>query len=189
MLAGVVVTAAFAHAQAPAPAATHPGLLRVQTDSPALRAEWDRRLARMVKTGALKLREERAPAPDAPRDQWLDQLHKGVPVVGGSVWRRLEGGVLAAAEGTIYQNIAINPVPKLTRAEARLAVTAMVPGSAGPSRPPDLVVLPIAAGGYALVYRARVFTGAELVVHYLDAATGAVVLTEADPAAPPPVAR
>ena len=68
-------------------------------------------------------------------------------------------------------------------------MTALVPGSAGPSRPPELVVLPTAKGGYVLVYRARVFTGAELVVHYLDASTGAVVLSETAPDGRPPVAR
>lgn len=176
-------------AQPPASSPPHPGLVRIQADTPELRASWDRRLSRMVKSGALKVREQRTPAPGAPRDQWLDQLHKGVPVVGARVWRRLEGAVLAAAEGIIYETIALDPVPRLTRAEARLAVTALVPGSAGPSRPPELMVLPTAVGGYALVYRARVFNGTELVVHYLDASTGRVVLSEVDPGAPPPGGR
>jgi hypothetical protein len=188
VLAASMAIAAGAYAQTPAPPSPHPGLVRVTTETPEARAQWDRRLARMVKAGALKVREQRAASPDAPRDQWLDQLHKGVPVVGAEVWRRLEGGVLVAAEGTIYERIAVNPVPKLTRAEARAAVTALVPGSLGPSRPPDLVVLPTAEGGYVLAYRARVFNGTELLVRYLDASSGAVVLTE--PAvAPPPAAR
>ena len=189
VLAASLAVAVFATAQTPSPALPHPGLVRVQADTPEARALWDRRLAGMVKVGALKVREERAPSPTAPRDQWLGQLHKGVPVVGAEVWRRLEGGLLTAAEGTIYERIKVNPVPKLTRAEARLAVTALVPGSPGPSRPPELVVLPTAAGGYALAYRARLFTGAELVVYYLDASTGAVVLSEPVTGAPPPVAR
>jgi hypothetical protein len=191
VLAVSVATAVAAHAQTKAPAqvAPHPGLVRVLADTPESRAEWDRVLARMVKAGALKVREERATSSNGPHDQWLDQLHKGVPVVGGDVWRRLEGGVLTAAEGTIYEKIAINPVPKLTRAEVRLAVTALVPGSAGPSRPPELVVLPTDKGAYVLAYRARVFTGTELIVHYLDASTGAVVLSETAADGPPPVAR
>ena len=65
----------------------------------------------MVKSGALKVREERAASPTRPAYQWLDQLHKGVPVVGADVWRRLEGGVLTAAEGTIFEQIVVNPVP------------------------------------------------------------------------------
>jgi hypothetical protein len=189
VLAVSLPLAVSANAQTPAPAPPHPRLVQVRADTPESRALWDRRLAGMVKVGALKVREERAPSPTAPRDQWLVQLHKGVPVVGAEVWRRLEGGVLTAAEGTIYEKIVVNPVPKLTRAEARLAVTALVPGSPGPSRPPELVVLPTADGRYVLAYRARMFTGAELVVHYLDASTGAVVLSETATGAPPPIAR
>ena len=189
VLAASLAVASSATAQSPSPALPHPGLVRVLADTPEARALWDRRLAGMVKVGALKVREERAPSPTAPRDQWLGQLHKGVPIVGAEVWRRLEGGLLTAAEGTIYERIRVNPVPKLTRAEARLAVTALVPGSPGPSRPPELVVLPTAAGGYALAYRARMFTGAELVVYYLDASTGTVLLSEPVMGAPPPIAR
>ena len=185
-IATLAIVLPAAHAQAPAPSPPHPGLVRIQADTPELRAEWDRRLARMLRSGALKVREERTATPNGPRDQWLDQLHKGVTVVGARVWRRLEGGTLTAAEGSVFEKITIDPVPKLTRAEARVAVTALAPGSAGPSRLPDLVVLPTQAGGYALVYRARVFSGTELVVHYLDASTGAVVLSEVEPAAPPP---
>ncbi len=62
-------------------------------------------------------------------------------------------------------------MPRLTRAEVVVAVTALAPGSAGPSRPPELVVLPTAGGAYVLAYRARVFDGSQLVVHYLDAST------------------
>jgi hypothetical protein len=194
MMKGLVLAvslggAASATAQTPSPALPHPGLVRVLAETAEARAQWDRRLAGMVKVGALKVNEERAASPTAPRDQWLGQLHKGVPIIGAEVWRRLEGGVLTAAEGTIYEKIKVNPVPKLTRAEARLAVAALVPGSPGPSRPPELVVLPTAAGGYVLAYRARMFTGAELVVYYLDASSGAVLLSEKVTGAPPPVAR
>lgn len=183
-----IVLATTVYAQTPAPETPHPGLVRVQTETAESRALWDRRLARMVRAGTLKVREERVVSPTA-RDQWLDQLHKGVPVVGGDVWRHVEAGALTAAEGTIYEKIDVNPVPKLTRLEARAAVTALQPGSAGPSRPPDLVVLPTADGHYVLAYRARVFTGPTLVLYYLDASTGAVVLTDATSGAPPPASR
>lgn len=189
VLAVTVATSVTAHAQTKTPDAPHPGLVRVLADTPESRAEWDRRLVRMIKSGDLKVREQRATGSSGRQDQWLDQLHKGVPVVGADVWRRVEGGVLTAAEGTFYEKIAINPVPRLTRAEITAAVTALLPGSAGPSRPPELVVLPTAGGAYVLAYRARVFDGSRLVVHYLDASSGAVVLSELAPDGPPPVAR
>jgi hypothetical protein len=175
-------------AQAAAPAAVaHPGLVRVATETAEARAEWDRRLARMVRTGALKVRDARPTPGAATRDEWLVQLHRGVPVVGGDVWRRLDGKALASAEGVIYEKIAINPVPKLTRDEARDAVIALTPGSVGPGRRPELMVLPTSDGKYVLVYRARVFDGTTLTIRYLDASTGAVVLSEE--ALPPPVAQ
>ena len=173
-------------AQDPSPA-PHPGLVRVQTGTPEARADWERRLASMARTGALKIREQRAGADSVVRDEWLVQLHKGVPVEGAEVWRRFDGAAMSEAEGVIYEKIAVDPVPKLTRPEAREAVAALSPGSAGPSRDPELVVLPTPDGRYALTYRSVVFDGSTLVTHYLDASTGAVLLSETAP--PMPAAR
>jgi len=176
VLAGLLLAT---DAQTPtAPAPVHPGLVRITTDTPETRASWDTRLARMVRTGALKVRDQK-PTPGATtRDEWLVQLHRGVPVVGAEVWRRVDGTALASAEGVIYEKIAIDPVPKLTRDEARDAVIALRPGSAGPSRRPELMVLPTSDGKYVLVYRMRVYDGTTLTTCFLDASTGAVVLSE-----------
>jgi hypothetical protein len=184
-----LVAALAATAQPPPPQApAHPGLERVVIETDAQRAEWEARLTRMIRTGALRLRE-RSARPPAQQDQWYVQMHKGVPVEGGEVWRRSDGTTLVAAEGTIYKDITIDPVPKLTRKEILDKVAALEPGTLGPSRPPDLVVLPTAEGGYALVYRARVFSGTTLATYFLDAATGAVVLREEAPSMPPPASR
>ncbi len=172
-------------AQEPAaPPPVHPGLVRISTDTPEARADWERRLARMVRTGALKVRERKQTPGAATRDEWLAQLHRGVPVVGAEVWRRLDGTTLTAAEGVIYEKITVNPVPKITRDEAREAVIALTPGSAGPGRRPELVVLPTADGKYVLVYRARVFDGTNVTLQYVDASTGAVVFSEVELPAP-----
>ena len=174
-------------AQSPTPAAqVHPGLVRITTDTPETKASWDTRLARMVRTGALKVREQKLTG--AIRDEWLVQLHRGVPVAGAEVWRRFDGTALSSAEGVIYEKIAIDPVPKLTRDEARDAVIALTPGSAGPSRRPELMVLPTSDGKYVLVYRMRVFDGTTLTTRFLDASTGAVVLSEASQS-PQPAAQ
>lgn len=175
--------------QPPAPSAlpaSHPGLVRVATDSPEQRAGWEKRLAAMLRAGSLKVREQRTTG--TSRDQWLVQLHKGVPVHGSEVWRRLDGAALVTAEGVLYERIGVNPVPGLTRAEAREAAVALAPGTIGPSRPPELVVLPTPDGRYVLAYRVSIFDGVDLVVHYLDATSGAVVLSEKGAAPPPPAA-
>jgi hypothetical protein len=183
------LVAALVAAQPPPPQApAHPGLQRVVVETDQQRAEWQPRLARMIRAGALRLREQRA-LPPGQQDQWYVQMHKGVPVEGGQVWRRSDGTTLVAAEGTIYKDITIDPVPKLTRKEILDKVAALEPGTLGPSRPPDLVVLPTAEGGYALVYRARVFSGTTLATYFLDAATGAVILRQEAPPMPPPASR
>jgi hypothetical protein len=176
-------------AAAPGPAAAHPGLERVVVETAEQRAAWETRLARMVRTGALRVRERRPGTAPATQDQWLVQLHRGVPVQGAEVWRRLEGQSLVAAEGTLFKDVDVNPVPRLTRMEIVDALALLLPGTLGPSRPPELIVLPTSDGRYALVYRARLFTGTALTTYYLDAGTGAVVLSEEAPGAPEPARR
>lgn len=167
----------------------HPGLERVVVETVEQREAWAPRLARMVRAGSLRVREQRVGTAPGTRDQWLIQLHRGVPVHGAEVWRRMDGQALVAADGTVFTDVAINPVPKLTRTEIVDALAALVPGTLGPSRPPELIVLPTADGKYALVYRARLFTGTALTTYFLDANTGAVVLTEEAPGAPAPAKR
>jgi hypothetical protein len=101
----------------------------------------------------------------------------------------MEGPSLVAAEGTLFKDVDVNPVPKLTRTEIVDALAALLPGTLGPSRPPELIVLPTATGAYALVYRARLFTGTKLTTYFLDANTAAVLLTEESPGAPEPEKR
>lgn len=180
-LAGL--SASVAHAQAPQSAAPHPGFERIQADaSPDARAEWDRKISRMIRTGSLRLRDERKTEP-ATRDQWFVQLHKGVPVEGTEVWRQLDGRTTLSIEGSLYKDITIDPVPRLTRAEAQVAFQALAPDRLTSSRAPELVVLPI-DGTYLLTYKARVFLGTGLATHYVDANTGRLVRSDAAPGPP-----
>lgn len=146
--------------------------------------EWDRRIAQMIRRGELKLREEQTSEDGIHHDLWYQQLHKGVRVEGGDVWRQTEGGTTTALEGTIFTGIALNPVPKLTRDEALTAFRALTPEGAGPSLPPELIVLPRSDGTYVLAYRARIFTSAGATVYALDASTGAEIMREEETAAP-----
>jgi len=181
-LIGLLVLGADAVAQS-ASGTTPPHVERVQGDTPGTLAEWDRRIPQLVRNGSLRLREERE-REDGGRDQWFDQLHRGVPVEGGSLWRRVVNGTTQAIDGTLYRNIRINPVPKLTRAEAEAAIQALAPDQLGSSLPPELLVLPDADGSYVLVYRSRVFSINGLVTHYVDATTGRIVRSDAMPGPP-----
>lgn len=149
-------------------------------------AEWNRRVTSMIRHGELRLASERTSPDGRQRDQWFAQRYKGVQVDGTEVWRRLEGRRPMAIEGTIYTGIDIDPVPKLTRSEALDRFAELAGGSLGPSLQPELAVLPIAGGGYRLVYQARVFTGPALTRYSIDASKGDVVAAEAETGPPPP---
>lgn len=146
--------------------------------------EWDRRIAQMIRRGELKLREEQPSDDGVHHDEWFQQLHKGVRVDGGDVWRQTENGKTTAVEGTIFTGITVNPVPKLTRDEALAAFQTLAPDGAGPSLPPELIVLPRPDGTFVLAYRARVFTASGATVYSLDASTGVEVMREEE-AGPP----
>jgi hypothetical protein len=147
-------------------------------------SEWDRRVAHMIHAGELKLREKQPSDDGVHQDEWYQQLHKGVRVEGGDVWRQTEAGKTTALEGTIFTGITVNPVPKLTTDEALAAFQALTPDGAGPSLQPELIVLPKADGTYVLAYRARIFTTAGSMVYGLDASTGVEVMREEEAAAP-----
>src|SRR5262249_4219696 len=138
-----------------APAAPNAPVL-IETPDEASRAEWEKRVAQMIRRGELKLREEQVSPDHARRDQWFVQLYKGVPVIGAEVWRQLEAKKAIAVEGSFYTGIDLNPVPKLTRQEAQDALTALGGGSPGPSLPPALGILPKSDGTFVLVYQGRV---------------------------------
>ncbi len=168
----------------PVPATAPSHQVTIDTSTPALRLEWERKVAQMIRRGELKLREEQA-MPQAMRQQWFDQLYKGVPVVGSDVWRSLEGGKTKSLEGSIFTGISLDPVPKLTRAEALTAIGTLAgAASPGPSLAPTLAVLPRADGTFVLVYQSRVLTATDLTLYSIDAGTGAVVASETDPGPP-----
>ena len=149
-------------------------------------SEWDRRVRLMIQRGELKRREEQVSEDGARRDEWFQQLHKGVPVDGAEVWRQQDRGKTTAIEGTIFSGIRVNPVPKLTRAEALAAFQALTPDGAGPSLPPQLMIRAMPGETFVLVYRARVFTAEGAAVYALDASTGAQVSKDPEPSVPEP---
>jgi hypothetical protein len=166
----------------PTPSSPEPVLIETPTE--AARAEWDKRIASMIRHGQLKLRDEQVSADHTKRDQWFVQLYKGVPVIGTEVWRQLEAKKTVAVEGSFYTGIDLNPVPKLTRREAQDALAALAPDSPGPSLSPTLGILPRPDGTFVLVYQGRLFANGAVTLYSLDASTGVVVQQDADPGPP-----
>ena len=159
----------------------HPGLVPVTADTAADLAEWDARITRMLRAGELRVREV---TPDGAvkgrTQQRLTQLYKGVPVFGADVTRSIEGGRTVGILGALYTDIALDPVPALTRAEATAIFDHLTTGSAASGRTPELIVLPTDDGRYVLTYRARIPTGNDVQMTFIDAETGDVVLTFSD---------
>jgi hypothetical protein len=157
-----------------------PKIVTISTTDEASLVAWDRKVSQLLRRGDLKLREEKPSDDGKVREEWLVQVHKGVPVVGTEVWRQAEGKKPIAIEGSIYPSITLNPKPKLSLQEARVVFITLAKGSPGPSQPPVLVILP-QPDKFVLVYQARVLTGTDLMLYSIDASTGDVVASEPDP--------
>ena len=97
----------------------HPGLVTIDAGEPPARDEWDRRVAQMLKTGDAVVKDSTSDAIVKGRSlQHLAQLYKGVGVFGGDITKVVENKQTVSVFGTIYKDITIDPVPKLTTAEA-----------------------------------------------------------------------
>jgi thermolysin len=166
-LAAVVATGArAAGARARAVSAAEPGLLR----------EWHGRIARMTASGALAARWERDDLlVPGRRHVRHAQLHHGVPVDGGELVQQTAGPDTVSVFGTLYEDIAVDTRPVLTPDQAVAVVEARSGVDLGPDRVPELRVLPLEQGGYALAYRLHALTGAGVRLYYIGAGDGRVL--------------
>jgi hypothetical protein len=160
----------------------HPGLVTVNATAAPDLDQWDARVAGMLSAGELRVRETVADTLVPGRmHQRLAQLYKGVPVFGGEVARQVENRKTVSVFGTLYQDIALNPVPKLTTGEAADLFQKLAGASLGPSRTPELIILPMDDdGSYRLTYRSRIATADDVMMYFIDANTGETVLTFSD---------
>jgi hypothetical protein len=159
----------------------HPGLVTINAADGAARDEWAGRVARMLAAGSLRVRETVADTMVPGRShQRLSQLYKGVPVFGGEIARQLEDKRTVSVFGTLYDDIRVDPVPKLTTTEAADIFQKLAGASLGPSRTPELIILPTDDGRYRLTYRARIATPGDVMMYFIDANTGETVLSFSD---------
>jgi Zn-dependent metalloprotease len=141
----------------------------------------DDRVTRMMRRGDLRLR---ASLPDKLVAGRLleraDQHHRGVRVFGGGVVRQLSRGQTISIFGTIYDDITVDADPLVTEADARRVVEQRAGVRLGPSRRGELVVLPGESGEYALTWRVRAASGADLREYFVDARSGGIVFDYSD---------
>lgn len=155
------------------------GLLRMAagraTDAAALR-RFDAMVDTLAVDGRLRALPPQAD-PDLPgrTHQYFQQFHDGVPVRGGGVTRQQAAGATVSLSGAVVEDIDVSTAPGLQAAEAlaRLErLTAARPLSAGL---PELVVLPLLAGGHVLAYEAVMD---DLRRYWIDAHSGSIVRQE-----------
>jgi Zn-dependent metalloprotease len=107
--------------------------------------------------------------------QRLAQSYGGVPVYGADITRQMDGGRARSVFGAIYEDIDIETTPTVSVEIARAVIEGLAGGPMNPGVQPELMILPLDAGGYALTYTGRVFTGTDLRVYFIDAHTGGLV--------------
>lgn len=143
--------------------------------------EADAFVDRMNRAGDLKLiRVQADPLLPGRTHERLAQYHQGVPIDQADITRQLDGGLTRSVFGSIHGGIDLDSTPTLSADEARTSIERLAGASMNPGVQPELAVLPLDAGGYALIYHGRVFTGTDLRKYYVDAHTGTLVLEHSD---------
>jgi Zn-dependent metalloprotease len=131
---------------------------------------------RLVRAGDLKAFRLTNPfLPDRSHER-LAQYSHGVPVYGADITRQKDGGRTRSVFGVVYENIDLDTTPTVPVEIAQAVIEGLARAPMNPGVQPELTVLPLDAGGYALTYTGRVFTGTDLLVYFIDAHTGGLVL-------------
>jgi bacillolysin len=141
---------------------------------------WDATVDRMKRDDSLRVRRTVDDTALAGRvHERLDQFYRGVRVYGGDIARQTDRGLTISIFGTLYDGIDLDVEPALSIDEIKAVLERQTDVALGPGRTPELVVLPLDAGGYRLTYRATVFTVDGDREYFLDAKSGVVVRTVA----------
>jgi thermolysin len=157
------------------------GGVSIQARSSTDLRAWDSRVDAMLRDGDLRVRTTREDTLLAGRTHVrADQYFKGVRVAGGDIARQMEQGVTLSLFGTVYEGIDVDPAPEVEEDAARQTVEARAGVTLGESRRPELVVLPLDAGGYILAWRVRAASNGDVRLYFVDAHTGEVALEYSD---------
>jgi Zn-dependent metalloprotease len=106
----------------------------------------------------------------------LSQFHEGLPVFGGEIARQMDGRAIVSVTGRLYEALDVDVNAAITPDRANeLAVVAAGAGS-NVYGETTLGILPV-ENGYRLAYRMRVLSDWEIRDLYVDADTGAILLS------------
>ena len=138
---------------------------------------WDGWIDAMVRSGDLVARSTQSDTMLAGRThERLQQYHKGVPVVGADVTRQTQGGVTVSMFGTVHAGIGLEVEPAVGADRAALVAARHTGGRIAAGQAPELVVLPLDEGHYALAWRAETRSAVDVRTCFVDARSGAVLL-------------
>ena len=101
--------------------------------------------------------------------QFFQQYHEGVPVLGAGVSRQLAGGATVSLLGTIETGIELDPQPRFQSVEALELLEQQTGVGALSNALPELVIVQVPTGRYVLAYQA---TMRDLRTYFLDAHSG-----------------
>ncbi len=139
---------------------------------------WTARLQQLSDAGQIRLTRSQDDAlVSGRRHQRFAQLHQGVPVFGGELVVQNSAAGVVSVFGTLYEGIDIDARATLTADDALAAVAKLGSKPFGRGGRPELVVLPLDGGAYALTYKVRARKANSLAISLLffDARTGALV--------------
>ncbi|MXY16365.1 MAG: M4 family metallopeptidase [Acidobacteria bacterium] len=101
--------------------------------------------------------------------QFFQQYHEGVPVLGAGVSRQLAGGATVSLLGTIETGIELDPQPRFQSVEALELLEQQTGVGALSNALPELIIVQVPTGRYVLAYQV---TMRDLRTYYLDAHSG-----------------
>lgn len=149
------------------------GLTRLSAGATAELRQLDRQIDTMLREGDLRIQRTTPDLTVAGRThERAAQFYKGVPVFGADVTRQLADGQTVSIFGTIYSGISLDVVPRLTADDAAAVLQRLTGQALGPSRAPQLVILPLDNGDYALTWHARLASASGIKWYFIDAADG-----------------
>lgn len=159
-----------------------PGLRRVAAVSRDSVRAWDAEVDRLARRGELELRLDREDTlVSGRRHQRFRQTRGGVPIYGADVTRQLDAdGLTVSIFGTLHVPSDVATEPALSADDAQAIVTARTGAALGARRVPRLAILPRGDGQYALVYTARVASGGDITLLFVDARTGRILHERSD---------
>ncbi len=150
---------------------------RIAASDVAQLAPWAARIQQMADAGEIRLTQSHDdPLVPGRRHRRFAQLHAGTPVWGGELVVQTASQGLVSIFGTLYEGIELDTKPTLSAQEADRVARDQAAVPFGREGRPELVVLPVSEGSYALTYKVRVKrSGFDIRLLFIDAKTGAVV--------------